>query len=717
VLKSKFVWNELGDDDLDQVNPSLHPQIEKLILHRNLATKETIREIDDEKLTLHDPFLFKDMGVCVDRIKIAIEAEEPILVYGDYDADGVTSIAILVSALRELGAVVDFYIPNRFYEGYGPNEEAFMQAVDDGFKLIITVDCGITGIAEAKLLKEHGVDFIITDHHEPKDEIPEAIAIIHPELDDAYPFSYLAGAGVALKVAQALLGEARPMHLMFATFGTIGDVVTLKDENRNIAKVGLSILRETDHAGIKILMNMADVNFTSADEQTVGFSICPRLNAPGRMDDARIAADLLLCDNQDEAREIAKKIESLNEKRRTETGKITEEALKISQERNLDDKKIVIFYKENWHEGVLGIVASKLVTKLQKAVIMLTRSEEGFAKGSARAPEGFHLAELLTDNEKLLYKFGGHAQAAGLSMDISNIEILESKMNDMLKETTVSLDLDIDLSVPFKDISFDFLDEISILSPFGSGNPVPIIKLSDVKIKNVKRIGTKSQHLKFAIYQGDTFLDAVFFDGSEWFAYMTEETIFDFIIELQINRWNGKVALQARIIDVKCDDLQVINLRNPKLRNEFLAHFEQASDFIIDSLPPSQDILLENFKNSGASNVVLTPIDVPTRVSREKFKQVYQVIKNQAPFRVNGEVVRFFFQEGILRNELLFILQVFSELNFVIIKDNVVNSAVVQKVELESSSTYREQQMKIEVYELLELSTTSELKKFLVSLK
>lgn len=295
-------------DELENYAP-----VEKMILNRGLATKDTLETFLNQEEISYDPFLFSQMEQAVKRIQKAIEAQEPILIYGDYDADGVTGTSILMRCLRELGALVNFYIPNRFYEGYGPNEDAFMQAIGEGYKLIITVDNGISGIEEADLLTPYGVDLIITDHHQPKEILPIAFSIIHPEIDEAYPFKKLAGAGVALKLAQALLGEElSDDYYAIAVLGTIGDVVLLMDENRSIVKRGLKALRETSLAGLTALMEKAGISQLDLDEVNVGFEICPRLNAPGRMDEASLAVELLITDDNFEALELADQIESLN---------------------------------------------------------------------------------------------------------------------------------------------------------------------------------------------------------------------------------------------------------------------------------------------------------------------------------------------------------------------------------------------------------------------
>ena len=472
------------------------------------------------------------MSKIITRINEAIDQGEPILIYGDYDADGVTGTSILVRCLRELGALVDYYIPNRFYEGYGPNEDAFMQAIADGYQLVITVDNGIAGVDEAEILLEHGVDLIITDHHQVKETLPRAYAILHPELDENYPFHHLSGAGVALKVAEALLQEVIPEDFYaIAMLGTIGDVVPLIDENRSIVKRGLAALRETEIEGLNAMMDLAGTEKSEVTEVNVGFELCPRLNAPGRMDEAALSVECLIAESEEEAKLIADQIESFNSERQKVTQKVLEEATKLVDAKTLAKKKVVILYSPNWHEGILGIVAGRLAKQWQKAVFVVTDDHEGFLKGSARAVEGYHLFELLNKCQDLIERFGGHALAAGITFAPENLQALEDKMNELLQEVEVTPSLQVDLSLPLADLNISFVEQLSILAPFGEGNRPPVIELKNVYVKNVKPIGNKLQHLKFTLYQEKHSVDVIAFNQAPLAMYLTPDTLFSFVGE------------------------------------------------------------------------------------------------------------------------------------------------------------------------------------------
>ena len=715
LLKSKFVWHEKENTAYESIASGLHPEVERLFLARGLGCVETLKAGAVAQEVWHDPFKFKAMQTAINRIKQAIANNESILVYGDYDADGITSTAILIRALRHLGADANFYLPHRFFEGYGPNVDAFMQAIDEGYKLVITVDCGISGIAEAELLKEHGVDLIIIDHHQPKEEIPVAVAIIHPEYDDDYPFNYLAGAGVTLKVAEALRdGELEDDDYMLAMFGTIGDVVDLVDENRSIVKKGLAAFRKTTLPGILVLLQVADINQYEVDEMTVSFSICPRLNAPGRMDDASMVVDLLLVDDELAAMAYAQEIETMNSERKLVTSQITEAAIKLVEAKALDALKAVVLYDPDWHEGVLGIVASKVVDRFGKAVVVLTNSDEGLIKGSARAPEGLDILSALVANEQLLAKYGGHASAAGLSLATDDVSEFELGLNRALASSIAVKTKAVDLQMALEELDLKWLDDVNYLAPFGQGNKRPVVKLASIQVKNVKRIGATYEHLKFTMYTEKSSIDAIFFGGAKTLIYLTPETKFDVLCEIELNEWNGNKKLQARVIDIKCDDVQLLDLRNQKLDVEFGAGVDDG--FVVDHAFDSKEQLRAAYLASGARNVVLKRVETMTMPERRQFVFVYQMAKEHAPFKLIPEIVAFFEKSGIPKAMLVFIVRVFTEVGLFgydeagIVSLNEAN----EKVDFKFAASYMSRAAKVAVHEFLELQTAAEILKFMI---
>lgn len=717
--------SDIFSEDYDSQTTVLNPAIEQLVLARQLATAESLDTFAKEETIHHDPFLFSEMSKIITRINEAIDEGQPILIYGDYDADGVTGTSILVRCLRELGALVDYYIPNRFYEGYGPNEDAFMQAIADGYQLVITVDNGIAGVDEAEILLEHGVDLIITDHHQVKETLPRAYAILHPELDENYPFHHLSGAGVALKVAEALLQEVIPEDFYaIAMLGTIGDVVPLIDENRSIVKRGLAALRETEIEGLNAMMDLAGTEKSEATEVNVGFELCPRLNAPGRMDEAALSVECLIAESKDEAKLIADQIESFNSERQKITQKVLEEATKLVDAKTLAKKKVVILYSPNWHEGILGIVAGRLAKQWQKAVFVVTDDHEGFLKGSARAVEGYHLFELLNQCQDLIERFGGHALAAGITFAAENLQALEDKMNELLQEVEVTSSLQIDLSLPLADLNVSFVEQLSILAPFGEGNRPPVIELKNVYVKNVKPIGNKLQHLKFTLYQDKHSVDAIAFNQAPLAMYLTPDTLFSFVGEAKINEWNGNRSVQFHFIDVLCNEFQFIDLRNRQAyeqRKDQLqlattytnaAEIDDIETLVINQLPSSKEELMTLITRKKPGNIVIAPLESNvTFAPREKFVSVYKVVKQHGPITLNHQMINYFMRLGISKNELLFILQVFFEVELVIIKNgSVFPTDSVTKRDLAEAPTYQSQKAKLEMLEFFELTTWSELK-------
>ena len=717
--------SDIFSEDYDSQTTVLNPAIEQLVLARQLATAESLDTFAKEETIHHDPFLFSEMSKIITRINEAIDQGDPILIYGDYDADGVTGTSILVRCLRELGALVDYYIPNRFYEGYGPNEDAFMQAIADGYQLVITVDNGIAGVDEAEILLEHGVDLIITDHHQVKETLPRAYAILHPELDENYPFHHLSGSGVALKVAEALLQEVIPEDFYaIAMLGTIGDVVPLIDENRSIVKRGLAALRETEIEGLNAMMDLAGTEKSEVTEVNVGFELCPRLNAPGRMDEAALSVECLIAESEEEAKLIADQIESFNSERQKVTQKVLEEATKLVDVKTLAKKKVVILYSPNWHEGILGIVAGRLAKQWQKAVFVVTDDHEGFLKGSARAVEGYHLFELLNECQDLIERFGGHALAAGITFAPENLQALEDKMNELLQEVEVTSSLQVDLSLPLADLNISFVEQLSILAPFGEGNRPPVIELKNVYVKNVKPIGNKLQHLKFTLYQDKHSVDVIAFNQAPLAMYLTPDTLFSFVGEAKINEWNGNRSVQFHFIDVLCNEFQFIDLRNRQAYEQRKDQLQLATMYtnateadeietlVINQLPNSKEELMTLITRKKPGNIVIAPLESNvTFAPREKFVIVYKVVKQHGPITLNHQMINYFMRLGISKNELLFILQVFFEVELVIIKNgSVFPTDSVTKRDLAEAPTYQSQKAKLEMLEFFELTTWSELK-------
>lgn len=576
LLQSKTRWQmkERNDENIEIISTELDisPMVARLIVNRGIRTIDEARLfLNKNDARFHDPFLLDTMDVVIERIEKAIEKNEKILVFGDYDADGVSSTTVMVKALEKKGAMVDFYIPNRFTEGYGPNEDAFKWAHSNGYSIIITVDTGISASHEAKVAKQLGIDLIITDHHELPPELPLAFAIIHPRKPGSrYPFGKLAGVGVALKIAHALLGDVPKELLQLAAIGTIADLVPLRDENRLIASLGIQALQHTNNFGLRALLKMCGCEDKEITEETIGFMIGPRINAVGRLGSADPAVELLMTDSLEDAEIIANEIDSINRERQQIVTQITEEAMKEVEENFYPDQNnVLVIAKEGWNPGVIGIVASRLVEKYYRPTIILNiDSDKGEAKGSARSIDGFDLFKNLSNCRDLLLHFGGHTMAAGMTLKLENISKLRERLNqiagDILTEDDFVPLTHVDIQCSLDEISTATIEEISLLAPFGVGNPKPIVCLEDLSLQQIRKMGSQMDHLKMIFEKDGHILDAVGFGYGYLMNEISPLSKINVIGELSINEWNGFRKPQFILKDAAVKEWQLFDLRGKK---------------------------------------------------------------------------------------------------------------------------------------------------------
>jgi single-stranded-DNA-specific exonuclease len=768
MLKSKTRWIVRTSDDqkvetlVNQIK--ITPLVASMLVNRGLDTVDTARCFLYGKDQFHDPYLLKGMEKAVTRILEAIKNQEPILIYGDYDADGVSSTTVLMMTLRDLGANVQFYIPNRFTEGYGPNENAFRHAAEMGIKLIITVDTGISAIHEANIAKELGLDLIITDHHEPGPILPEAIAIIHPKLPDSiYPFRELAGVGVAFKLAHALYGEM-PEHLLeIAVIGTIADLVSLKDENRLIVKKGLEKLKVTKNIGLRAVFKRAGVNPISINEETVGFTLAPRINAVGRLESADLAVQLLLTEDLDEAESLAEEMDALNKTRQSIVNSITLEAIEeVEKNFPIADNKVLVIGKEGWNAGVIGIVASKLVEKFYRPTIVLSFDpQKGLAKGSARSIAGFDLFQNLSTCREILPHFGGHPMAAGMTLNIDDVHELRSRLNNLANEQLSDSDFIpvtmLDQEIPLQSIDLETLDELNLLSPFGMDNPKPKVAIKDVQIANIRKIGSDHNHLKLTVAEEDSSLDGVGFGLGALFEHISPSSNVSLIGELSINEWNNIRKPQIFIQDVAIDSWQLFDFRgskqignihemvpvenrkcilfnqdtfeklNPVLKNEaiFIQTNQEAKDLDLSAanvalvdLPPSKEMLQHLFLGKKPERIYAyfykeSSDFFSTMPTRDHFKWFYALLLKKGPIDLNRYGESIANSRGWSKETIFFLSQVFSELDFVTIDNGFITlKRQALKRDLTDSRTY---QIKLDQYNLesdLLLSSFQQLKKW-----
>ncbi len=544
----------------------ISPIVARLLCQRGLGDVEAASRFLNPSLAhLHDPLRLADMGVAVDRILAATARREKIAIHGDYDVDGITSTVIVRRTLELLGADVVHFIPDRLADGYGLQPSALERLHAEGVRLVVSVDCGIRGMDAARRARELGIDLIITDHHEPDDQLPPALAVINPKRADcSYPDKYLAGVGVALKLVQELCRRAGreqllPGFLKIAAIGTLADVVPLVGENRIIAKLGLEMLSRGPHkVGLRMLLDVAGLTGKTIDSFHVAFMIAPRVNAAGRMSSPDLATRLLLAADEtmaDEARELAQRLDSENVRRQEEEAAIVAAARKVVQtDPEVGARSVLVVAGEGWHRGVVGIVASKLVDAFHRPAIVLS-IEDGLAQGSCRSIPGFDMLGALERCAPMLIRFGGHKQAAGLSLEAARIREFRLAVNEVADETLGPDDLRprlrIDSDLAFRAITGDVAAGVASLAPFGAGNPRPVFAAHGVEVVDGPR-KLKERHLKMALKQGNRIFRAVAWRAAERQDLLAEHRQgVDVAFSLDQNQYNGQTFIELTLADFR----------------------------------------------------------------------------------------------------------------------------------------------------------------------
>ncbi len=529
----------------------------KILVNRNLTKKEDIDLfLKPTRHDFHNPYLMPDMALAVDRIIKAINNKEKILIYGDYDVDGITSITVVKNFLLERGANVTQYIPNRLNEGYGLNKDAIKKISDDGVNLIITVDCGISGIEEVDYANSLGLEVIVTDHHEVGEVLPNAIAVVDAKRKDStYPFRELAGVGVGFKLIQAIaqrleLEEKEYLkYLDIVCIGTISDIVPLVDENRVIAKLGLKLVEVTKNVGLKALLEAS--GYKKIDSFTVSFGLAPRINACGRMGKEKEALNLFLTQDENEAKKIALRLNEYNKERQDIEKRIYEDAVnKI--EKSETDKQVLVLGSENWHHGVIGIVASKITDLYFKPSILIC-FEEDEGKGSGRSIPGFDLYESLTNCSENLEKFGGHSMAVGVTLKKENFEKFKEEFEKYAQNSNICdiiPIIKIDEEITLEDINIKAVEELNMLEPFGEANKMPLFMYKNLKIHSIRTL-SEGKHIKLTLKDNNFYIDSIGFNlGHLAEEYQIGDKV-DVVGSLEINRFNGRESVQINLKDLR----------------------------------------------------------------------------------------------------------------------------------------------------------------------
>lgn len=540
------------------------PVIATIMLNRGI--EEPYHFINPTEESFLDPFLMCGMEKAVARILEAIERNEKIAIYGDYDVDGITSTAIMVKFLRSHKTDVMYYIPDRLEEGYGINKNAIDKIASKGVTLQITVDCGITAVSEIAYAKEKGIDTIITDHHECKEDLPDAYCLLNPKQPSCpYPFKKLAGVGVAFKLLQALtmkmhfhMQELIEEYMDLVAIGTVADVMPLIGENRVIVKRGLELLAFTQNKGIRALAEKAEMSLSNVQTGTVGFIIAPRINAAGRMGDPCCAVELLLAKDDMTAKKYAEQLDSENRERQEMELQILQDALNmIENSESLQNDYVLVLAHENWHHGIIGIVASKISERFHKPCILISK-DENTGKGSGRSIHSFNLFKALDFCHDTLLKFGGHDLAAGLSIAPEKIDAFRKKINAYAKENLTEDDftplLYLDCELPPQYINMNTAERLSVLEPYGMGNASPVFYAKNMTVAQIRPI-SDGKHIKLLLRMGNYQIDAVGFNMGEFNEILHINDTVDIAFNLDINLYRGMRQLQVLLKDIKSSEI------------------------------------------------------------------------------------------------------------------------------------------------------------------
>ena len=561
-MNKKWEYIELDNEKIKNVEKikneyGISNLLAKILVNRNLTKNEDIDLfLKPTRHDFHNPYLMPDMALAVDRIIKAINNKEKILIYGDYDVDGITSITVVKNFLLERGANVTQYIPNRLNEGYGLNKDAIKKISEDGVNLIITVDCGISGIEEVDYANSLGLEVIVTDHHEVGEILPNAIAVVDAKRkDNTYPFRELAGVGVGFKLIQAIaqrleLEEKEYLkYLDIVCIGTISDIVPLVDENRVIAKLGLKLVEVTKNVGLKALLEAS--GYKKVDSFTVSFGLAPRINACGRMGKEKEALNLFLTQDENEAKEIALRLNEYNKERQDIEKNIYEDAVnKI--EKSETNKQVLVLGSENWHHGVIGIVASKITDLYFKPSILIC-FEEDEGKGSGRSIPGFDLYESLTNCSENLEKFGGHSMAVGVTLKKENFEKFKEEFEKYAQNSNICdiiPIIKIDEEITLEDINIKAVEELNMLEPFGEANKMPLFMYKNLKINSIRTL-SEGKHIKLTLKDNNFYIDSIGFNlGHFAEEYQIGDKV-DIVGSLEINRFNGRESVQINLKDIR----------------------------------------------------------------------------------------------------------------------------------------------------------------------
>lgn len=732
--------------------------IAKILVNRGYDTVEAANAFLRPELSgLHDPFLLHDMDKAIERLMQAIDSGQKIIVYGDYDVDGMTSTAIMTWALELMGANVDYFVPSRFSDGYGPNLANYQKLAAEGMQLLVTVDNGVSGKDEIAWLMAQGIDVIVTDHHELPEELPVATAIVHPRHPEgSYPFGGLSGAGVAFKVVSALLEEPADEVLDLAALGTVADVMSLTDENRIIVKQGLESLKLDPRPGVAALLAAAGTQLSDIDSSTIGFTIAPRLNALGRLENATTGVQLLLMDEPEEAKPLADHVNALNQERQQLVTKITTAAQE--QATQLSEDPVLVVAGENWHEGVLGIVASKLVEQTGKPTIVLNVNGDEM-KGSGRSVAAFDLFTALDGHRDLMTTFGGHASAAGMTVPTNNLTALRAALRDEAAQqqlaTAQKADMQIATTVTAADFTKENFDNLQVLAPFGEGNPEPLFMLDLRGVNQVKTM-SEGKHLRFIAQTDTDQLPVVAFGwGNQASALAGHFSSLQIVGTMSQNSYRGNISYQLMLRDMSAKGAAILDWRTSHLTKQTFSkpvtyvffkekHLQQLAAYVdpaaqalmwqdalqmsniqtmvLVDLPDSLDQLQTLLQTSTPGRLapmfyVQSPVYLQKVPSKQVFSNVYKFVLSFKDINLQTQFDAMVKHLKISNMTLKLILKVFLEAKFVTIDNGVLNAVPnPTPMKLTQTQTFQRFMAQRDLEQQLIYSTTAELETLLMKL-
>ena len=769
MIDAKFKW-ELADNASSLTVDNLEKELgisrilATLLAQQGIDSTEQAKKFFEPSMEeIHDPTLLHDMDKAVERIEQAVEKQEQITIYGDYDADGITSTSLMYETLLSIGANVNYYVPNRFTDGYGPNMDAYQRLIDNGTQLFITVDNGVSGKNVIDKVMEAGVDVVITDHHELPADLPNAVAIVHPRYPGSnYPFPDLSGVGVAFKVAWALTGEFSVEELDLVAIGEIADVVNVTDENHALISYGIQQLRQGMRPGLAALMKLADIKANNLTDQDIGFGIAPRLNALGRIADANDGVKLLTSLDENESQKLAKEVDQANKERQNLVAEIMKEAEKQANSSANQQKKTLLIVGKGWHQGVLGIVASRIMNETGKPTIVASTDQNNptLIKGSGRSVDSFNLFNALEAHRELFTTFGGHPAACGLSFDQKNIVPLQIALEEEAVkqkfDPTVKQPLPIAMKLVPADVTQQLYNDIQRVAPFGPGNMEPVFELNNVKVVDVKTMGQEHQHLKFSIVSDKKNLTVVAFGQGNLATLLSAPTgQINLAVKVSLNEWRGKKSVQLMLEDLQINGTVIIDERTNKLTPQlfsssdyYIVREPRLRENITPHVAPGYTLSIEEAIKTDFSGQQVTLVDCPS--SEEMLKRIFAEDEGEPatirlllyqrksaylaglPTRNDfAQLYRFIYRQKELKwpmqakavsnhlkinmDRLNLMIQVFSEAGFVTIKDDVLKfNESTNKTDLTQTKRYQKQLAQYKVEQQLLFNDAATVAKWLL---